>query len=306
MLQQTQVATVIEYFERFVLRMPDLASLAAAEDDQVMALWAGLGYYSRARNLHRTAQLCMTEHDGELPRDVDALLALPGIGRSTAAAILAQSYGDRHAILDGNVKRVLARYHAVDGWPGRSAVSKRLWDYAEQHTPDQRIADYTQAIMDLGATVCRRANPDCEHCPLGNGCVASVKNLQSVLPTRKPKKTVPVRETWVLFQANRRGELLLEKRPPSGIWGGLWSLPMSEGLGQASAVRQAATLRHTFTHFKLDLKPLLVNVAPVVADNTSRWCSVTDIAKLGLPKPIKQLVGQYFEDQLIWQEPSTV
>lgn len=305
MLQQTQVATVIGYFERFVKQFSTIQALASAEADQVMALWAGLGYYSRARNLHRAAQICVEQHGGSLPREIDLLIALPGIGRSTAAAILAQSFGDRHAILDGNVKRVLTRFHGIEGWPGKSAIERSLWQYAESHTPTHRVAEYTQAIMDLGATVCSVSKPQCSQCPLRDGCFAHTHAQQATLPTRKPRKSIPLREAWLLFQINHRGELLLERRPPSGIWGGLWSLPMTETRPQASKDAQAKPIRHTFTHFKLDLKPLRVQYLQVT-DRDTRWCDQQGAAQLGLPQPIRQLVDQHFEDQLQWQTPSTV
>jgi A/G-specific adenine glycosylase len=193
MLQQTQVQAAIPYFEKFMARFPDVHALAAAPVDEVLHIWSGLGYYARARNLHRTAELVVADHGGELPRNIDALMALPGIGRSTAAAILALSFGDRHAILDGNVKRVLCRYHSIEGWPGGSGVAKRLWAIAEAQTPDNDLAAYTQALMDLGATVCTRRQPRCEDCPLNGDCLALAEGREAELPQRKPRKSTPLR-----------------------------------------------------------------------------------------------------------------
>ena len=209
MLQQTQVATVIGYFERFVHALPSLPDLAAAEEDTVLALWSGLGYYRRARFLHRAAQICVEQHGGELPRDFAALSALPGIGRSTAGAILAQAHGLRFAILDGNVKRVLTRYHGIHGHPGESAVEKQLWQHAQTHTPDTRVADYTQAIMDLGATLCVRSRPRCETCPLAGDCIAHRDDLTAQLPSRKPAKPTPTRATMMLILRDNQGRVLL-------------------------------------------------------------------------------------------------
>ena len=229
MLQQTQVRTAIPYFERFAAALPTLPDLAAAPEDQVLALWSGLGYYSRARNLLRAARICIERHDGALPHDIDALSALPGIGRSTAAAILAQAFGERHAILDGNVRRVLARFHGLHGWHGSGPVQRALWNLADRHTPATRTADYTQAIMDLGATVCTRARPRCGDCPLGNACIARRDGLVEVLPTPKPARAIPERETTMLIVHDPAGRVLLERRPPSGVWGSLWSLPECAG-----------------------------------------------------------------------------
>jgi len=224
MLQQTQVSTVVPYFERFLQRFPDVHSLAAAAQDDVLALWSGLGYYARARNLHRAAQHIVERHDGKFPTTLEAWLALPGIGRSTAGAILAQAFEQRQPILDGNVRRVLARYHAIDGWPGDRAVQDQLWKRAEAATPHRRIADYTQAIMDLGATVCTRT-PRCNQCPLSTGCGAHRLGRTADFPGRRPRKTLPVRLTAMLVLRDENGRILLVRRPPTGIWGGLWSLP---------------------------------------------------------------------------------
>ncbi|NBB92056.1 MAG: A/G-specific adenine glycosylase, partial [Gammaproteobacteria bacterium] len=227
MLQQTQVGTVIPYFERFMGRFPDLPSLAHAPIDDVLAHWSGLGYYARARNLHAAAVRCLEEHGGDLPPDAESLERLPGIGRSTANAIVAQAQDRRAPILDGNVKRVLARHAGVEGWPGRSAVLRSLWQEAEALTPQDRARDYTQAIMDLGATLCTPRRPACERCPVDEDCFARRADRVEELPAPKPKRSRPLRDATLVIIENDRGELLLQRRPPSGIWGGLWSLPES-------------------------------------------------------------------------------
>ena len=304
MLQQTQVSTVIPYFERFVAALPNLPALAAADEDTVLALWSGLGYYRRARFLHHAAQLCVERHGGELPRDFDALLALPGIGRSTAGAILAQAYGLRFAILDGNVKRVLARYHGIHGHPGQSAVEKELWQYAEAHTPEQRLADYTQAIMDLGATLCVRSRPLCTACPLRDGCVAQRDQLTAVLPSSKPGKALPSRATMMLILRDTHGRVLLERRGPQGVWSGLWSLPEADDSDGAWRIarqhariddaQSLASFVHVFSHYRLKVEPLLFEGAtakPAIADNPStRWCGADELAALGLPAPVRSLL----------------
>ncbi|MGH8446294.1 MAG: A/G-specific adenine glycosylase, partial [Solimonas sp.] len=219
MLQQTQVATVIPYFARFLERFPDLRNLAAAPQDDVLALWAGLGYYARARNLHRCAQALVAEHGGEFPRNIEAVAELPGIGRSTAGAILAQAHGDRHAILDGNVRRVLARHAAIPGWPGQPTVQKQLWREAEARLPHERLADYTQALMDLGASVCTSRNPKCLLCPLAGDCQARIAGTVAQYPGAKPSRERPTREATLLLVEDAQGRLLLERRPPTGLWG---------------------------------------------------------------------------------------
>src|SRR6478672_11861714 len=218
MLQQTQVRVVVPYFERFIAALPDVAALARASVDDVYALWSGLGYYARARNLHAAATACVERHDGELPRDLDALIALPGIGRSTAGAIMAQAWGDRFPILDGNVKRVLARYHGVDGWPGSPAVQKALWAHATAHLPAARMADYVQAQMDLGATLCKRHDPACARCPISIDCIALQTARTAELPTSKPGKPLPERSTLVLFATDAKSRILMQRRPATGVW----------------------------------------------------------------------------------------
>lgn len=273
MLQQTQVKTAIPYFQAFMQRFPDVLCLANAHEDEVLHHWSGLGYYARARNLHKAAQQVRDQHGGEFPQQFDEVLALPGVGRSTAGAILAQAHEQRHAILDGNVKRVLARLHALHGWTGQSSVQQQLWLYAEAYTPHQRVADYTQAIMDLGATLCTRARPRCEECPLQCECMALATDQVSLLPTPKPKKTLPVKTVRMLLLHNAEREVLLEKRPPTGIWGGLWSLPempLDEVVEDWCQQRyqlalkhyeEQAVLRHTFSHFHLDITPCVAEVA---------------------------------------------
>jgi A/G-specific adenine glycosylase len=225
MLQQTQVATVIPYYDRFMDRFPDLISLANAELDDVLHLWSGLGYYARARNLHKAAKSVRDDHGGVFPMEFEEVTALPGIGRSTAAAILALADNQHHAILDGNVKRVLTRYYMVEGWPGAPSVIQALWSLAEKLTPAQRVAQYTQAIMDLGATLCTRSRPACAICPLTADCQAHAANRQAEFPHRRPKKKLPVRETTFVMMCDQAGQVMLERRPPSGIWGGLWGFP---------------------------------------------------------------------------------
>ncbi|MBT8120548.1 MAG: A/G-specific adenine glycosylase [Gammaproteobacteria bacterium] len=300
MLQQTQVATVIPYFEKFIQLFPDIAALAEAPQDEVMRYWAGLGYYSRCRNLHSAAGVIAEQHGAEFPRSYDEVLALPGIGPSTAGAILAQVLGQRHAILDGNVKRVLARYRAIEGWPGQSSVEKQLWSWAEKYTPEQDVAEYTQAIMDLGAMVCTRTSAKCDVCPLMGDCMAFSAGRVAELPSRKPKKALPVKAKRFLIIRNQQGHYLMEKRPPSGIWGGLWSLPE---LGMDQLVDQAVektwqlivndyndlkVFRHTFSHFHLDITPCEVSVAPaasaVAEPPQYQWCS--DISQLALAAPV--------------------
>lgn len=307
MLQQTQVATVIPYFERFVAALPDIDALASADEDRVLALWSGLGYYRRARHLHAAAHLCMTQHGGGLPRDFDALAALPGIGRSTAAAILALAHDQRHAILDGNVKRVLCRYHGVRGWPGERLVENALWQHAAAHTPTSRVADYTQAIMDLGATVCTRSNPHCGICPQARSCIAHHDGLVADLPQSRPTRVIPERQTVLLVLRDRSGRVLLQRRPPEGVWPGLWSLPEAQDGPAATALAaqladidgliatKLPEVRHAFTHFKLRATPLewrRARAHPAVADDfDTRWCATAQLTTMGLPAPIRKLLA---------------
>lgn len=304
MLQQTQVVTVIPYFQRFVSRLPTLLDLAVADEDTVLALWSGLGYYRRARFLQRAAQVCVEKHHGELPRDFDALAELPGIGRSTAGAILAQAYGLRFPILDGNVKRVLTRFLGIHGHPGQSAVEKQLWQHADAFTPGERTADYTQAIMDLGATVCTRTRPRCDACPVARDCVALRDNLVAQLPSAKPSKAIPTRDTVMVILRDAKGRVLLERRGPQGVWSGLWSLPeagdhdgawrTAQSLACIDDARALPPFLHVFSHYRLKVEPLLFDEATAsgrIADNPSlRWCDASERAALGLPAPVRSLL----------------
>lgn len=305
MLQQTQVATVVPYFERFVARFPDVHSLAAAPIDDVLHLWTGLGYYARARNLHRCAQAVVNEHGGEFPRTVEALSELTGIGRSTAGAIVSIAYQQRAAILDGNVKRVLARHHAVDGWPGEAQTLKILWEHAETHTPKKRCNHYTQAMMDLGATVCTRTKPACDRCPVADTCVAFAQNNTSAYPGKKPKKTLPVKSVQLLMLRNPAGDILLQQRPPQGIWGGLWSFPElaldSDPIGHAEdhfskvvAHEIWDAYRHTFSHYHLDITPVLLQLKkepPKIAQAPETvWYNLHQPGSIGLAAPVKKLL----------------
>jgi A/G-specific adenine glycosylase len=316
MLQQTQVAAVIPYYQRFLQRFRDLASLAAAPADEVMAHWSGLGYYSRARNLHRCAQRVCAEYGGAFPQDPALLEELPGIGRSTAAAIAAFSFGRRAAILDGNVKRVFCRYFGIEAYPGQRQTELALWQRAEVLLPMDGIESYTQGLMDLGATVCTRGKPACEACPLREGCVARATDRVAQLPLRKPKKLVPERHTAMLI-ALAGDRVLLQQRPNHGIWGGLLSLPEFEPepeppqektslatealeqvlrrFGTAASCRRLARFSHTFTHFKLHVEPWLVTLdqrIDAVAQDEHVWHPLENIARAPLPAPVKKLLLQ--------------
>lgn len=309
MLQQTQVGAVIDYYQRFMARFPTLEDLALAPQDDVLEYWAGLGYYARARNLHRCAQTVYHDHAGQFPTTLAALVALPGIGTSTAGAILSLAMAQRGVILDGNVKRVLCRHQAIAGWPGKREVEKRLWTLADALTPQHRNADYTQAIMDLGATLCTRSRPACERCPMQEDCLAKANGAPQHYPTPKPKKTVPHRQTWIALLCHNDA-ILLEKRPDSGIWGGLYSLPefpadLSEQALHDQLAAQGFRIRHvqagtpfwhTFSHFKLELKPLEVQLTCPpnhIADTTGmHWVPSNRVTKLGLPAPISRYLAQ--------------
>lgn len=329
MLQQTQVATVIPYYERFMARFPDVRALAAAPLDEVLHLWTGLGYYARARNLHRAAQLVVEMHGGRFPQRLEEVQALPGIGRSTAGAILALATGQRHPILDGNVKRVLARYFAIEGYPGEAAVERRLWSLAQACTPERDLARYTQAIMDLGATICVRSRPRCALCPLQEDCQARLEGRQAALPTARPRKIRPQRAAHALIAMRADGAVLLERRPPAGLWGGLWTFPqfddrdtalqwlkarqlappgVGEGLGHATGHAQGrspgeldremtlelAPYAHSFTHFDLSLHPLLVRVpATSTIEEAAGYCWYDHRrpARIGLAKPAVALIA---------------
>jgi len=308
MLQQTQVKTVIPYFERFIAAFPDVQALAATPEDEVLHLWTGLGYYARARNLHKAAKRVANNLRGQFPDTLDGLRELPGVGRSTAGAILSIACGQRASILDGNVKRVLARYHRVAGWPGESAVHQRLWDIAEQYTPTERCADYTQAMMDLGATVCTRASPACGLCPLAEDCQARAHRDQRNYPGKKPRKEVPVKATHFLIARSRAGEIWLEKRPNQGIWGGLWCFPeiatpeagsqrcLDLWGAEPAMVKSLAAFRHTFSHYHLDITPVVVElgVTPHAVMEASRqlWYNLRQPAQIGLAAPVVALLQQ--------------
>jgi A/G-specific adenine glycosylase len=306
MLQQTQVAAVIPYFHSFMERFPDIASLAGAPLDAVLHLWTGLGYYARARNLHRAAQIIREEHAGELPDDIDALRRLPGIGRSTAGAILALALGRRHPILDGNVKRVLSRYHALKGWPGAPRVEAELWDLALGHMPQAQVAQYTQGMMDLGATLCTRTHPACGRCPVATDCAAYACGEQHLYPAPRPRKVLPVRRSKVIILKNAEGSVLLERRPPTGVWGGLWHFPecppeadphewCAEHLRcEIGDAQTWPEFRHSFTHFHLDITPVharLIGMRSAVMEGSERvWYNIHHPLPLGLTAPVQRLL----------------
>ncbi len=307
MLQQTQVATVIDYYQRFMARFPDLKSLASAPVDDALHLWSGLGYYSRARNLHATAQQIEQQHLGNFPSELEQMMELPGIGRSTAGAIRSIAFELATPILDGNVKRVLTRYAAIEGWPGKSAVSKQLWQLAEELTPPHRSADYTQAIMDLGATLCTRSKPSCDRCPMQSHCQAHQNGQIDRFPTKKPKVNKPNKAAYFLMFVDPDNQLLLTKRPASGIWGGLWSFPELSSLESLDEFAQKSfgllikkqtqlpTIRHTFSHFSLDIKPLLITVnhdrKSISESQDYGWYLPEKMGKIGLPAPVNKLIS---------------
>lgn len=304
MLQQTQVSAVIPYYQRFMARFPDIAALAEASEDHVLEHWSGLGYYSRARNLHAAAKQIMSLHEGRFPQQVELIEALPGIGRSTAAAIASFAFGQRHAILDGNVKRVLARCFGIDGWPGQPAVEKRMWTLAESLLPVEGMEAYTQGIMDLGATLCARSKPSCPACPYADVCVAHAEDRVTKLPTPKPRKTIPIKKTVMLLLLSGN-EILLEKRPPTGIWGGLWSLPEIDveadalksvrerfSLDVATLPAPMAPFSHTFSHFRLEITPQPVHVSKSLhAEESGRlWLEREEALGAALPAPVRKLL----------------
>lgn len=306
MLQQTQVATVIPYFERFISRFPDITSLAQAQLDEVLHLWTGLGYYARARNLHKAAQYIHQHYAGEFPTQFEQVLALPGVGRSTAGAILSLSTGQHYSILDGNCKRVLSRFTATPGWPGNKAVEQQLWQIAEQVTPVAQVAEFNQAMMDVGATVCTRSKPKCPQCPLKVQCQAALKGEQTLFPGKKPAKVLPERHSfWLLIQHQQH--LLLQQRPASGLWGGLYGFLEFDTeqqreqycalQGFSITQRQSVpAFRHTFSHFHLWINPLhicLSNLPSQVQEQSAAtWFTMTQIPQVGLSAPARQLFEQ--------------
>ena len=314
MLQQTQVTTVTPYYLAFMQTFPDVLTLANADQDSVLQHWAGLGYYSRAHNLHYAARQVRDDHAGNIPDTLDGLMSLKGIGRSTAGAILSLAYQQAQAVLDGNVKRVLSRYHAIEGWPGHSAVQKKLWELATHHLPvnlpKQRNADYTQAIMDLGATVCSRSKPDCQSCPLLADCKALRQGNPDAYPSPKPRKKIPSRSALMLLLVNHNNQVLIEKRPPTGIWGGLWSLPQFDNYEDcalwyqkqfAVSMPDADKLPpfvHTFSHFRLQVQPLKIDLANTHYSPNAKgimeagdflWYNSKTNFSGGFPAPIKKL-----------------
>ena len=305
MLQQTQVAAVIPYYLRFLVRFPNVAALAAAPIEAVLEAWAGLGYYARARNLHRCAQAVVNDHAGRFPDEPSRLAELPGIGRSTAAAICVFAFGVRAAILDGNVKRVLTRHFGVEGFPAQAAVDKQLWQLADSLLPPTRVEAYTQGLMDLGATVCTRANPVCNDCPMQETCVARRDGRQAELPTARPVRFLPKRETRVLVLTDGR-HVLLERRPPAGIWGGLLALPeladeaadefaRRHGL-HPQQIKELPALRHAFSHFRLTLRPYLCEVEggtlPLGKPGQLEWLDLDKVTSAALPTPVRRILQQ--------------
>lgn len=304
MLQQTQVKTVIPYYLKFMQRFSDVIALADAPQDEVLHHWTGLGYYARARNLHKAAQIIRDDYQGNFPKSIDQVIGLPGIGRSTAAAILSIASGQSHSILDGNVKRVLARYFAVEGWPGNKKVEDTLWQHADTLTPQKNTDEYTQAMMDLGATICTRSKPSCDFCPLQSGCIAYAQGAQAKFPGKKPKKTIPTKQTLMLLPLWQQ-HVLIYKRPPSGIWGGLWGFYEADSQAQVKEIvkslgiedyqqKMMEPFRHTFSHFHLDIQPIVLELAelPVstqIQESQQLWYDLRQPANIGLAAPTKKL-----------------
>ncbi|WP_298622968.1 A/G-specific adenine glycosylase [uncultured Legionella sp.] len=307
MLQQTQVQTVIPYFTRFMERFPTVDALAHAEEDEVLSLWSGLGYYSRARNLHATAKIISRIYLGVFPKDLDNLINLPGIGPSTAAAIVSQAFNEPAAILDGNVKRVLARYFLIKGWPEQAQVKKIMWDLARSCMSVQRCADYTQAIMDLGATCCTNKKPDCFNCPVRDNCQAFINEEQSQYPTKKIKKPIPVQHQQFLVLQDAQHRIYLEKRPPTGLWGGLWCLPSLEiddspldfiqdnyALNGESP-KHLISFKHRFSHFHLEINALSIKTQPMtsqLSESTGTWFPKEKLDSVGLAKPTSLILSK--------------
>lgn len=312
MLQQTQVKTVIPYFTAFMERFPDIKTLAAAEEDDVLAHWSGLGYYSRARNLHKAAQIIHAIHHDQFPEHVSELIQLPGIGESTAAAIVSQAFNKPAAILDGNVKRVLSRYFLISGNPDSAKVKQGLWTIASQCMHETRCADYTQAIMDMGATCCTSRNPDCQNCPLQSNCQAWAQNVVREYPNKKPKKVLPIRHQQFLLLHDNNRRIYLERRPPSGLWGGLWCLPeinmdvcpkdhvLSQLNFSTDNMLELSKIKHTFSHFHLHIKPIAMQgqlIRHVLSEPTGQWYKQEELKSLGLAKPTSVIIEQFWAQQ---------
>jgi A/G-specific adenine glycosylase len=303
MLQQTQVVTVIAYYQRFMARFPNVETLAAASSDEVLHHWTGLGYYARARNLHKCAQTVVDEFNGEFPADLAALESLSGIGRSTAGAIASISLAMSASILDGNVKRVLSRFHAIEGWPGNKKIADKMWIIADRYTPEKRTGDYTQAMMDLGATLCSRSKPQCQICPLMSQCEAYAQGNVKAYPNSKPKKEKPIKSVQMLM-VEHDGQVLLLQQPTTGIWGGLWIFPQqpveqsyveNEWLLDASikGVAQGDVFRHTFSHYHLDIHPIRIQLSAkpdYIGERASLWYDLQNPASVGLAAPVKKLL----------------
>jgi len=311
MLQQTQVATVIPYFEQFMQIFPNIQVLAAANEDSVLHHWSGLGYYARARNLRKSAILVCENHQGAFPENIDDVIALPGIGKSTAGAILSLSMKQHHAILDGNVKRVLARCFAIEGWPGKKLTLDKLWSISEKVTPKKRAGNFNQAMMDLGAMICTRSKPLCQKCPLEKHCQALAANEIAQYPGKKPTKKIPTKSALMLIAVNKKGDLMLEKRPPVGIWGGLWSFPelLDEGDIDSWLLKNDFCLtgvqlklplrRHTFSHYHLDIHPVVlpvaINIGKVMDGEQRIWYKPSQPDERGLAAPVANLINEMLE-----------
>ncbi|GGQ09748.1 A/G-specific adenine glycosylase [Shewanella litoralis] len=309
MLQQTQVATVIPYYEKFMARFPTVIDLANAHQDEVLHLWTGLGYYARARNLHKAAQHIRDAFDGVFPTRFDDVVALSGIGKSTAGAVLSLSLGQHHPILDGNVKRVLARHGAIEGWPGVKTVEQKLWQLTETLTPKEGVEKFNQAMMDIGSSVCTRSKPLCAHCPVAIDCTAQLQGNQSLYPGKKPKKVTPEKSAFMLVMVDNSTDatkVQLIQRPPAGIWGGLWCFPQFDTQAQLTdylaihkleaSTQGLAGFRHTFSHFHLDIQPVLVEITPdsatsIMEQHSALWYNIEQPAKVGLAAATERILS---------------
>lgn len=314
MLQQTQVQTVIPFFERFIASFPDIKHVSDASEDTVLAHWSGLGYYSRARNIHKTARIICDKYQGQFPEDLAVLISLPGIGASTAAAIASLAFNQPTAILDGNVKRVLSRYFMVEGLPESSTVKKKLWLLAEQCMPQKNAAEYTQAIMDLGATCCTLKNPNCQNCPVQKTCQAFLNDKVDHYPFKTIKKTRPTKQQqFLLMHTSNHDRIYLEKRPSKGLWGGLWCLPAIEldmdpkqyianNYGfNCAAINNLIKIKHSFSHFHLHITALALTIQPnakLFVENTGEWFHVYQLDNIGLAKPVQQIINYFIEKSI--------